>query len=280
VAEADRKLRTAEVTAKVQQDEFGRLEAYASSLQGKVKAQAEYVSSVEARLQEERKKAAPLLGMHLEELSSQQLAALARLHEEGLHRAQTMLANRYQEEGAEAVATAAANLVTGSSSPKPTSNMGLASTPNARTNLGSTASSIESMGSITSARSEQVWGDAARSDQMRGDPLGASTPLSSLDFGVSLRGGVRSATQSPVPGTLFATSTASSVPPSPINGSLFSTSGVPGPSPYSLGTAAGGGNSKGFAALGNGTFAGNGLLGGTPNAANRSSSTNMQHVLW
>ncbi|KAL3152113.1 hypothetical protein ABBQ32_001214 [Trebouxia sp. C0010 RCD-2024] len=122
------------------------------NMERKLRGNSQYLANLEARLQHEVVKAAPLLSSNLDALPTAQLQQLVTAQEEALKRARSMLACRHSEEGAAAVATAAAHAVTGPSSPESLRTAG----SSRRDQVGSVASSLESVTSVASGSSARV----------------------------------------------------------------------------------------------------------------------------
>lgn len=177
-AQMGKQLQQAHDAVQAKQDEISQGKKYTEGLERKLRGNQQYVANLEAQLQHEIVKAAPLLNPNLDALPTAQLQQLVHAQEETLKRARSMLACRHSEERAAAVATAAAHAVTGpSSSPESLRT----STSSRRDNINSVASSLES---VTSATSGSAPGSARPSP---GIPE-ASSGL-----------GARSTSQSPAP---------------------------------------------------------------------------------
>ncbi|CAN6449841.1 unnamed protein product [Victoria cruziana] len=66
------------------EEQIARCEAYIDGMESKLNACQQYIHTLEASLQEEMSRHAPLYGVGLESLSMQELETLTRIHEEGL----------------------------------------------------------------------------------------------------------------------------------------------------------------------------------------------------
>ncbi|GBG61401.1 hypothetical protein CBR_g20432 [Chara braunii] len=91
------------------EEQVMRCEAYIDGMEAKLHAHQDYIQTLEASLQEEMSRHAPLYGAGLEGLSLSELETLARIHEEGLRQVRTL----QQQRQAESVAAVVGSIAVG-----------------------------------------------------------------------------------------------------------------------------------------------------------------------
>jgi len=80
------------------EEQVRRCEAYIDGMEAKLSAHQDYIQTLEASLQEEMSRHAPMYGAGLENLSLPELQTLARIHDEGLRQVRLMQQQRQQQQ--------------------------------------------------------------------------------------------------------------------------------------------------------------------------------------